>query len=185
MDDYVGIVTLMGREILDSRGNPTVEAECVLEDGSRAAAAVPSGASTGAAEAWERRDGGERYNGKGVLGAADSVSGEIAQALRGQNALEQARVDITLKSLDGTENLSRLGANAVLAASLAVARAAARSRGLPLWAYLGGAGARRLPMPMMNVLNGGVHAGNDVDIQEFMLVPVGAESFSKARFAPS
>ena len=180
MDDYVGIVTLMGREILDSRGNPTVEAECVLEDGSRAAAAVPSGASTGAAEAWERRDGGERYDGKGVLGAADSVSGEIAQALRGQNALAQAQVDITLKSLDGTENLSRLGANAVLAASLAVARAAARSRGLPLWAYLGGAGARRLPMPMMNVLNGGVHAGNDVDIQEFMLVPVGAESFSEA-----
>ena len=180
MDEFVGIVSLKGREILDSRGNPTVEAACLLEDGSRAVAAVPSGASTGTYEAHERRDGGERYGGKGVLGAAETVSGEIAEILRGRNALEQAQIDISLRKLDGTDNLSRLGANAVLAASLAVARAAAVSRGLPLWAYLGGAGARRLPVPMMNVLNGGAHAGNDVDIQEFMLVPVGAARFSEA-----
>ena len=139
MDEFVGIVSLTGREILDSRGNPTVEAACLLEDGSRAVAAVPSGASTGTYEAHERRDGGERYGGKGVLGAAETVSGEIAEILRGRNALEQAPIDISLRKLDGTDNLSRLGANAVLAASLAVARAAAVSRGLPLWAYLGGA----------------------------------------------
>ncbi len=180
MRDYIGICSLTGREILDSRGNPTVEAECVLEDGTAACGATPSGASTGTFEACERRDGGERYGGKGVLGAAESVSGEICDRLRGMNALDQAGVDMTMRELDGTENLSRLGANAVLASSIAVARAAALSRGLPLWSYLGGVGARRLPMPMMNVLNGGAHAGNDVDIQEFMLVPVGAESFSEA-----
>lgn len=180
MRNYIGICSLTGREILDSRGNPTVEAECVLEDGSCAVGAVPSGASTGRFEAWEKRDGGERFGGLGVLGAAESVSGEICNALRGMNALDQAGVDLAMRELDGTENLSRLGANAVLASSIAVARAAAVSRGLPLYSYLGGAGARRLPMPMMNVLNGGQHAGNDVDIQEVMLVPVGAGSFREA-----
>ncbi len=180
MRNYIGICSISGREILDSRGNPTVEAECVLEDGTCAVGAAPSGASTGKYEAWERRDSGERYGGKGVMGAAESVSGEICETLRGMNGLDQAGVDLRLRELDGTDNLSRLGANAVLASSIAVARAAALSRGLPLWSYLGGVGARRLPMPMMNVLNGGVHAGNDVDIQEFMLVPVGADSFSEA-----
>ncbi len=180
MRDYIGICSLTGREILDSRGNPTVEAECVLEDGTHAHGAVPSGASTGTFEACERRDGGDRYEGKGVLGAAESVSGEISDRLRGMNALDQASLDIAMKELDGTDNLSRLGANAVLAASIAVAKAAAENRGLPLWSYLGGVGARRLPVPMMNVINGGAHAGNDVDIQEFMLVPVGAESLHDA-----
>ncbi len=181
MYEYVGICQIRGREILDSRGNPTVEASVLLEDGSVGTAAVPSGASTGSFEAWERRDGDKsRYGGKGVLGAVESLNGQVSRALRGVNALAQREVDLTLTELDGTENLSRLGANAVLAASAACARAAAESRGLPLWAYLGGALAARLPMPMMNVLNGGRHAGNQVDVQEFMIVPVGAGSFREA-----
>ncbi len=181
MRDYVGICSLTGREILDSRGNPTVEAEAVLEDGALGVAAAPSGASTGAFEAVEKRDGDEdRYGGLGTKRAAEEVSGEISRALRGVNGLDQAEVDRLLRKLDGTENLSRLGANAVLAASVAVAKAAAKSRGLPLWSYLGGVGAVRLPMPMMNVLNGGAHAGNSLDVQEFMLVPLGAERFSQA-----
>ncbi len=181
MRKYIGICSVTGREILDSRGNPTVEAEVLLEDGALGVAAAPSGASTGAFEAHERRDGDPaRYGGKGVLGAAESVSGEISRALRGANALDQAETDRVLRELDGTENLSRLGANAVLASSVAAAKAAAASLGLPLWAYLGGVGAARLPMPMMNVINGGAHAGNSLDVQEFMLVPVGAGSFSDA-----
>ena len=180
MRECVEICAVSGREILDSRGNPTVEAEVTLADGSVGVAAVPSGASTGAFEAHERRDGDGRYGGKGVLGAAGSVSGEIFLALRGFNALDQRGLDRRLRELDGTENLSRLGANAVLSVSVAAAKAAAVSRGLPRWSYLGGVGAARLPMPMMNVLNGGAHAGNCVDIQEFMLVPVGAESFREA-----
>lgn len=181
MRNYVGICSLTGREILDSRGNPTVEAEALLEDGSSELAAAPSGASTGAFEAHEKRDGDQdRYAGRGVRRAAEGVSGEISRALRGVNALEQAEVDRLLRKLDGTENLSRLGANAVLASSVAVARAAAVSRELPLWSYLGGVGAVRLPVPMMNVINGGAHAGNSLDVQEYMLVPLGAESFSQA-----
>lgn len=181
MRNYVGICSLMGREILDSRGNPTVEAEALLEDGSLGLAAAPSGASTGSYEAVERRDGDEdRYGGLGTKRAAEGVSGEISRALRGVNGLDQREVDRLLRKLDGTENLSRLGANAVLASSVAVAKAAAASRGLPLWSYLGGVGATRLPVPMMNVLNGGAHAGNSLDVQEFMLVPLGAESFSQA-----
>ncbi len=176
----VKIQRVTGREILDSRGNPTVEAQVLLEDGTVGLAAAPSGASTGKYEAHERRDGGERYAGKGVLAAAGAVSGEIGEALRGMDALDQPGIDRALRDLDGTDNLSRLGANAVLAASVAAARAAAAHLGLPLYRYLGGVGAARLPMPMMNVLNGGVHAGNSLDIQEFMLVPVGAGSLSQA-----
>ena len=176
----VKIQRVTGREILDSRGNPTVEAQVLLEDGTVGLAAAPSGASTGKYEAHERRDGGERYAGKGVLAAAGAVSGEIGEALRGMDALDLPGIDRALRDLDGTENLSRLGANAVLAASVAAARAAAAHLGLPLYRYLGGVGAARLPMPMMNVLNGGVHAGNSLDIQEFMLVPVGAGSLSQA-----
>ncbi len=177
MREHIGVCSVHGREILDSRGNPTVEAEVYLEDGSFARASVPSGASTGAFEAHELRDGGARYGGKGVLQAAQNVSGEIDRRLRGENALDQTGIDRVLRDLDGTENKTRLGANALLAVSIAVARAAARSRGLPLYAYLGGVAARTLPMPMMNVVNGGAHAGNSIDIQEFMLLPVGAESF--------
>lgn len=180
MENFVAICDVRGREILDSRGNPTVEARVTLEDGSVGVAAVPSGASTGSFEAWERRDGdANRYGGRGVLGAVEAVNGEICRALRGVNTFSQRKADGILTALDGTENLSRLGANAVLAASVATARAAAVSAGLPLWKYLGGAGAGRLPVPMMNVLNGGAHAGNQVDVQEFMIVPVGAPTLSE------
>ena len=174
------IEQLIGREILDSRGNPTVEVEVLLESGATGRAAVPSGASTGSHEAVELRDGGGRYQGKGVLGAVGHVNGEIAHAVEGMEALDQRALDAALVDLDGTPNQSRLGANAILGVSLAVARAAAAEAGLPLYRYVGGTAAHLLPVPMMNVLNGGVHADNNVDMQEFMIVPVGAASFSEA-----
>ncbi|SMC56352.1 phosphopyruvate hydratase [Papillibacter cinnamivorans] len=173
------ITGVLGREILDSRGNPTVEAEITLEDGSVGRAAVPSGASTGIYEACELRDGDKnRYLGKGVLKAVGHVNGEIAQAILGMNALRQAELDRALIRLDGTENKTRLGANAILAVSLAAARASANSLGLPMYRYIGGVNAKTLPVPMMNILNGGAHATNNVDIQEFMILPVGAENFA-------
>ena len=173
------IMDVRGREILDSRGNPTVEAEIILESGARGRAAVPSGASTGEHEAVELRDGDpKRYLGKGVLTAVGHLNGEIRDALRGFEAREQLDIDRTLIELDGTPNKGRLGANAILAASMAASRAAADETGLPLYKYLGGSGANLLPVPMMNILNGGSHAPNNVDIQEFMVMPVGAESFS-------
>jgi enolase len=172
---------VLAREILDSRGNPTVEAEVVLEDGEIGRAAVPSGASTGEHEAVELRDGDEsRYNGKGVLKAVQNVNEIIAPALEGFDALDQAEVDRALLELDGTKTKSRLGANALLAVSLATARAAALSVDLPLYRYLGGPNSRTLPVPMMNIINGGAHADNNVDFQEFMIVPVGAPNFSEA-----
>ncbi|MGH9073741.1 MAG: phosphopyruvate hydratase [Acidimicrobiales bacterium] len=171
---------VVGREVLDSRGNPTVEVRVTLESGASGRAIVPSGASTGAFEVVERRDGGERYGGRGVLGAVAAVDGEIAGALVGHDALDQRGVDATLVDLDGTDDRSRLGANAVLGTSLAVARAASAEVGLPLYRYLGGVDSHVLPLPMMNVLNGGVHADNNVDLQEFMIAPVGAASFSEA-----
>jgi enolase len=171
---------ITAREILDSRGNPTVEVECMLEGGSAGRAAVPSGASTGSREALELRDGGKRYGGKGVRKAVAGIHDEIAPRLQGMDARDQARIDRALIDLDGTVDKSRLGANAVLGVSLAVAKAAADAAGLPLYAYLGGPAATRLPVPLLNVLNGGVHADNSVDIQEFMLVPLGFESFSEA-----
>lgn len=175
------ITDTYAREILDSRGNPTVEVEVVLEDGSLGRAAVPSGASTGTYEAVELRDGdAERYGGKGVIRAVEHVNVEIAAEIVGLNALDQAEIDQTMIELDGTENKSRLGANAILGVSLAVARAAAESLGLPLYRYIGGVGANLLPVPMMNVLNGGRHADNNLDLQEFMIVPVGADSFAEA-----
>jgi enolase len=173
------IVDIEAREILDSRGNPTVEVDVTLEDGAFGRAAVPSGASTGAHEAVEKRDGDKaRYGGKGVLKAVDAVNGEIFDALSGFEAEEQRRIDAVLIDLDGTENKSRLGANAILGVSLAVAKAAAASRELPLYAYVGGVNARVLPVPLMNIINGGVHADNPIDIQEFMIAPAGADSFS-------
>ncbi len=174
------IIDIIGREILDSRGNPTVEVDVVLEDGSEGRAAVPSGASTGAHEAVELRDGGERYGGKGVLKAVDGVNGEIFDAIGGMEAEEQSYIDQTLIRLDGTDNKSRLGANAILGVSLAVAKAAAQASGLPLYRYIGGVSARTLPVPMMNILNGGAHADNAVDIQEFMIMPIGADSIAEA-----
>src|ERR671920_46605 len=165
------------RQILDSRGNPTVEVELVLRSGAAGRAAVPSGASTGEFEATELRDGGEAYGGKGVTQAVGNVNGEIAEAVAGHDATDQAGLDRTLVELDGTPNKARLGANAVLGVSLAAAHAAAAEEGLPLWRYLGGDAAHVLPVPMMNVLNGGAHADNKVDFQEFMVVPVGAPSF--------
>ncbi|MBM3374131.1 MAG: phosphopyruvate hydratase [Betaproteobacteria bacterium] len=175
------IVDVIGREILDSRGNPTVEADVLLESGVMGRAAVPSGASTGSREAIELRDGDKaRYLGKGVLQAVENVNTEICEAVIGVDAPEQAFVDQTLLDLDGTENKSRLGANAMLAVSMAVARAAAEESGLPLHRYLGGAGAMAMPVPMMNVINGGAHADNGLDMQEFMIVPVGAQSFREA-----
>ena len=168
------------RQILDSRGNPTVEVEVALDSGAAGRAAVPSGASTGEFEATELRDGGERWGGKGVSKAVANVNGDIAAALVGARATEQGAIDRTLIDLDGTPNKSRLGANAILGVSLAVARAAAGEAGEPLYRFLGGAGATVLPVPMMNVLNGGAHADNRVDFQEFMVVPVGAASFSEA-----
>jgi enolase 1/2/3 len=167
------------RQILDSRGNPTVEAEVVLRSGAHGRAAVPSGASTGEFEATELRDGGERWSGKGVTRAVANVCGEIAGAVRGMEAADQQGLDEALIALDGTPNKSRLGANAILGVSLAVAQAQAAEEGLPLWRYLGGEAARVLPVPMMNVLNGGAHADNKVDFQEFMVVPCGAPTFSE------
>ena len=174
------IEQLIGREILDSRGNPTVEVEVLLESGATGRAAVPSGASTGTHEAVEQRDGGTRYLGKGVLRAVEHVNGEIANAVEGLEALDQRALDAALVDLDGTPNKSRLGANAIVGVSLAVAHAASDEVGLPVYRYLGGTAAHVLPVPMMNVLNGGVHADNNVDMQEFMIVPVGAASFAEA-----
>ena len=172
-----GIIDIVGREILDSRGNPTVEVEVTLDSGAFGRAAVPSGASTGAYEAVERRDGGDRYLGKGVLGAVDAVNGELFDALSGLDADDQAGIDAIMCDLDGTPNKANLGANAILGISLAVAKAAAVDAGLPLYRYVGGVGARLLPVPMMNIVNGGAHADNPIDIQEFMIMPVRAESF--------
>jgi enolase len=174
------IVDIIGREILDSRGNPTVEVDVRLEDGSLGRAAVPSGASTGAHEAHELRDGGKRYAGKGVRKAVDAVNGEIFDALSGMDAEEQSRIDAMMVSLDGTPNKSRLGANAILGVSLANAKAAALASGLPLYRYLGGPKAQVLPVPMMNIINGGAHADNKLDFQEFMIMPVGGETYSDA-----
>jgi enolase len=174
------IEELVAREILDSRGNPTLEVDCVLDGGVGGRAAVPSGASTGSREALELRDKGKRYQGKGVLKALHHVQEEIAPRLRGMDARDQARIDRDLLDLDGTPGKSRLGANALLGVSLAVARAAAEASGLPLYAYVGGPAATVLPVPLLNVLNGGAHADNSVDIQEFMLVPIGFPSFSEA-----
>ena len=174
------IVDITAREILDSRGNPTVEVDVLLEDGAFGRAGVPSGASTGAHEAVELRDGGSRYLGKGVLQAVDAVNGEIFDTIGGLDAEDQIHIDQTMIELDGTPNKARLGANAILGVSLAVAKAAAQSSGLPLYRYVGGASARLLPVPMMNIINGGAHADNPIDFQEFMIMPVGAESFSEA-----
>ncbi|ABE40044.1 phosphopyruvate hydratase [Rhodopseudomonas pseudopalustris] len=175
------IVDIIGREILDSRGNPTVEVDVVLEDGSVGRAAVPSGASTGAHEAVELRDGDKaRYLGKGVLKAVEAVNGELFDALGGMDAEQQVQIDQTMIELDGTPNKGRLGANAILGVSLAVAKAAASSYDLPLYRYVGGTSARTLPVPMMNIINGGAHADNPIDFQEFMIMPVGAASFSEA-----
>jgi phosphopyruvate hydratase len=181
MKTYLEIVDIHAREILDSRANPTVEVEVILEDGTVERAAVPSGASTGAFEAVELRDGDkQRYLGKGVLRAVDNVNGTIAPELIGMNVYDQTLIDKTMLDLDGTPNKGKLGANAILAVSLAVARAAAQSLGLSLYQYIGGVNAKVLPVPMMNILNGGKHADNNVDIQEFMVMPVGAKHFSDA-----
>jgi enolase len=174
------IEEIVAREILDSRGNPTLEADCILDGGVGGRAAVPSGASTGEREALELRDGGKRYGGKGVAKAVENVMTEIAPRLRGMDARDQARIDRLLIDMDGTPDKRRLGANATLGASLAVARAAAEASGLPLYAYLGGPAATVLPVPLLNVLNGGAHADNSVDVQEFMLVPIGFGRFSEA-----
>ncbi|MRG55445.1 phosphopyruvate hydratase [Phyllobacterium sp. SYP-B3895] len=174
------IVDIIGREILDSRGNPTVEVDVILEDGSKGRAAVPSGASTGAHEAVELRDGGSRYLGKGVQKAVDAVNGELFDAIGGLEAENQIHIDQTMIDLDGTPNKSRLGANAILGVSLAVAKAAAEASGLPLYRYLGGPSAHVLPVPMMNIINGGAHADNPIDFQEFMILPVGASSLAEA-----
>jgi enolase len=174
------IARVHARQILDSRGNPTVEVEVGLRSGAHGHAAVPSGASTGAFEASERRDGGERWDGKGVQGAVSSVNGEIATAVAGRDASDQRALDEALIALDGTPNKARLGANAILGVSLAAAHAQAAEEGLALWRYLGGEAARVLPVPLMNVLNGGAHADNKVDFQEFMIVPCGAATFAEA-----
>ena len=175
------IVDIIGREIIDSRGNPTVECDVLLESGVLGRAAVPSGASTGSREAIELRDGDKsRWLGKGVLTAVENINTEISEAIMGLDASEQAYIDRTLIDLDGTENKARLGANATLAVSMAVARAAAEESGLPLYRYFGGSGAMSLPVPMMNVINGGAHANNNLDMQEFMILPVGAPSFREA-----
>ncbi len=175
------IVDIVGREILDSRGNPTVECDVLLESGTMGRAAVPSGASTGSREAMELRDGDKsRYLGKGVLKAVEHINTEIAEAVLGLDASEQAFLDRTLIDLDGTDNKSRLGANAILAVSMAVARAAAEESGLPLYRYFGGMSATQMPVPMMNVVNGGAHANNNLDLQELMIIPIGAPSFREA-----
>ena len=181
MKQIIEIVDVLGREILDSRGNPTVEVEVYLEDGTVGRASVPSGASTGVHEACELRDGDkERYLGKGVLNAVENVNSEIAECLVGMNVLDQTAIDKAMIELDGTPNKSRLGANAILGASLACAKAAAESLGVSLYNYIGGVNAKTLPVPMMNILNGGAHATNNVDIQEFMIMPVGACCWKKA-----
>ncbi|MDO5528581.1 MAG: phosphopyruvate hydratase, partial [Paracoccus sp. (in: a-proteobacteria)] len=175
------IIDIFAREILDSRGNPTVEVDLTLEDGTMGRAAVPSGASTGAHEAVEKRDGDKsRYLGKGVQQAVDSVNGEIAENLIGEDVTDQRALDLLMCDLDGTENKSRLGANAILGVSLAAAKAAADATALPLYRYVGGTSARILPVPMMNIINGGEHADNPIDIQEFMVMPVGAENIREA-----
>ena len=174
------IIDISGREILDSRGNPTVEVEVILEDGNIGRAAVPSGASTGAHEAHELRDGGSRYGGKGVQKAVEKINGEIFEALVEMDAEDQALIDTIMIDLDATPNKSRLGANAILGVSLAVAKAAADACGQPLYRYVGGTAARTLPVPMMNIINGGAHADNPIDIQEFMIMPMGAPNFSEA-----
>ncbi len=175
------IVELFAREILDSRGNPTIEVDCVLDSGALGRAAVPSGASTGSREALELRDGDKkRYAGKGVLEAVNNVNHTISGELEGMDAREQAMIDLLMKQLDGTENKSKFGANAILGVSLAIARASAEAASLPLFEYLGGPGARTLPVPMMNVINGGEHADNNLDVQEFMIVPAGFTTFSDA-----
>ena len=175
------IIDIIGREILDSRGNPTVEVDVILEDGSFGRAAVPSGASTGAHEAVERRDNdASRYHGKGVLDAVEAVNGEIFETLEGFEAEDQRHIDEILIELDGTHNKSRLGANAILGVSLAVAKAAADAAAQPLYKYIGGVSARVLPVPMMNIINGGMHADNPIDIQEFMIMPLGADTFAEA-----
>jgi enolase 1/2/3 len=174
------IAVIAAREVLDSRGNPTVEVEVVLDTGALGRAIVPSGASTGEHEAVELRDGGDRYLGKGVLNAVDHVNGEISDAIEGLDALDQRTIDGELIALDGTDNKGRLGANAILGVSLAVAHAAAAELEIPLYRYVGGANAHVLPVPMMNVVNGGVHADNNIDLQEFMLMPVGAPSYAEA-----
>src|SRR5690348_5270739 len=175
------ITDIIGREILDSRGNPTVEVDVVLEDGSHGRAAVPSGASTGAHEAIELRDGDKkRYGGKGVRKAIDAVNGEIFDAIGGMDAEQQVKIDEALIALDGTPNKARLGANAILGVSLAAAKAAAAAHNAPLYRYVGGTAARTLPVPMMNIVNGGAHADNPIDFQEFMIMPLGAPSFGEA-----
>lgn len=174
------ILHVFAREIMDSRGNPTVEAEVFLEDGAHGTAGVPSGASTGVHEVHELRDGGDRYQGKGVLKAVENVNEEIADELVGFEADDQRLIDQAMIALDGTENKSRLGANAILGVSIAAAKAAAQSAGLPLYRYIGGPNAHILPVPMMNILNGGAHADSGVDVQEFMIAPIGAETFSEA-----
>ena len=174
------ILHVFAREIMDSRGNPTVEAEVFLEDGAHGTAGVPSGASTGVHEAHELRDGGDRYQGKGVLKAVENVNEEISDELVGFEADDQRLIDQAMIALDGTENKSRLGANAILGVSIAAAKAAAQSAGLPLYRYIGGPNAHILPVPMMNILNGGAHADSGVDVQEFMIAPIGAETFSEA-----
>ncbi|NDL66198.1 phosphopyruvate hydratase [Anaerotalea alkaliphila] len=180
MKNYLEITDVMAREVLDSRANPTIEVEVVVEDQYVGRAAVPSGASTGAFEAMELRDGGSRYMGKGVETAVDNVNDILANELIGMNALDQRSIDMRMCELDGTPNKSKLGANAILGVSMAVARAAAEALGLPLYQYLGGFNAHQLPVPMMNIINGGEHADNTVDLQEFMIMPVGATSFREA-----
>ncbi len=176
--DY--IESVHAREVLDSRGNPTVEVEVSLYEGTIGRAIVPSGASTGVHEAWEKRDGDKkRFGGKGVLQAVDAVNDEIAEAIVGWQVTDQSGIDLAMVDLDGTENKERLGANAILGVSLAVAHAAAGSLGLPLYRYLGGVGGRTLPVPMMNIMNGGKHAAGATDMQEFMVMPVGASSYSQ------
>ena len=175
------ITEIYAREILDSRGNPTVEVDCLLDSGALGRALVPSGASTGSREALELRDGDKRrFGGKGVLSAVDNVNSRISAEVEGMDAREQAMIDLVMKQLDGTDNKGKLGANAILGVSLAVARAAAEASGLPLFLYLGGTGARTLPVPMMNVINGGAHADNNLDIQEFMIIPAGFSTFADA-----
>jgi enolase len=174
------IIDIIGRQILDSRGNPTVEVDVVLENGMRGRAAVPSGASTGAHEAVELRDGGERWMGKGVSKAVDAVNGEIFDLLSGMDAEEQMKIDTMMCELDGTDNKGRLGANAILGVSLAAAKAAAQASSLPLYRYVGGTSANVLPVPMMNIINGGEHADNPINFQEFMIMPVGADTLSEA-----
>ena len=180
MKNFIEIIDVHARQVIDSRGNPTVEAEVYLEGGFMGRAMVPSGASTGIHEACELRDGGEAYMGKGVEKAVENVNSEIAEAIIGMNVLDQAAIDAAMIELDGTPNKTRLGANAILAVSLACARAAADALGVSLYNYIGGVNAKTLPVPMMNILNGGAHASNNVDIQEFMVMPVGAESFAEA-----